>query len=114
MKPVRLAGTATVGAVPTAPVTVTPAVTTIGKLSPAEIIPVFRTTMRVPAAGVGPMNCNARVIVRNAHDTDAVPPEATPLPVALTSLPPTGSTSYTLLVVSAQDEQVWLVQTYPT
>ena len=64
--------------------------------------------MTVPAAGVAPMTCRARVIVRKLQ-LGRFAAFVLPLPfVAVESSPFTGSTKYWLPVAAAHFEQTWL------
>ena len=66
-------------------------------------------TICVPPAAKLPTTCSARVTVRKLQLGFAMPPTM-PLPVAIASLPLTGSTKYLFPVAAAQPVQLLLMQ----
>src|SRR4051794_38547020 len=95
---------------------VTLAGTTMGRLSLAssevgcDAFPT--TTIWVPGTAKLPATCRARVTVLKLHAGVARVP-TNPLPVALTSLPFTGSTKYLLPVTAEQPVQVLFTHAFP-
>src|SRR3954469_8366581 len=88
----------------------------IGYVSPDErpvVVPRVPTMMIwVPANGVEGRTLRSFLMVLKAQPGATLPP-ATSLPVAVLSLPLTGSTYHLLPLTALQAEQVWLTQAVP-